>query len=258
MADRRARQPMAPLSEHSAELNFPTTCWTVVLQAARDDGPEADDAEVRGARQSLCRDYRGPVVAFALARGVAAADVESLADDFFAGFIGGDGLAKVDQAKGRLRAYLLAALEDTVRNYLQAERSGERAGSAEPASLEQVAEYTGGKDRVESDPAHAYDRAWAENLMDRALKAVLESRAWRNQTALFEDLVPLVDGTGDGPAVRREICKRHRLDADALTNLLHRLHHRLRVEVRVLISATVETEEAVDEELRDLARLLAE
>lgn len=251
---------MPPPPEYSARSNFPTTRWTLVLQASLGGGggPAADEEVVRAAQQSLCSDYRGPVVAFALACGVPAADAEDIAHDFFVRFLGGDGFGNADQAKGKLRTYLLAALKNTIRNYFRSKRAGKRGGGHETLPLEQVAEIAGGEDQGEKQPTHAYDRAWAENLMDRALEAVLESRGWRKKATLFADLVPLIDGTGDGPTVRRQICERHGLDADALTNQLFRLRRRLRIEVRVLISATVETEEEVDEELRYLARLLAE
>src|SRR5512136_729698 len=85
---------------------FATTHWSVVLAAGQDDTPQS-----AAALEQLCRTYWYPLYAFVRRQGYSAEDSEDLLMAFFARFLEKHYLEEVDQAKGRFRSFLLAALK---------------------------------------------------------------------------------------------------------------------------------------------------
>src|SRR5215207_4541134 len=102
---------------------FPSTRWSVVCQARSTD----PDAEV--ALAELCRMYWRPVYSYLRGQGHAPHDAEDLTQSFFVMLLDQRLFAAVDQARGRLRSFLLVALKRFAANEYKRERAQKRGGA---------------------------------------------------------------------------------------------------------------------------------
>src|SRR6185295_10148808 len=104
------RDPAGDLNSGSATRHgggwFPPTRWSVVLETRSDD-PNAAAAGL----SEWCRIYWPPVYSYLRRRGNSPQDAEDLTQGFFAMLLERNSLAVVDEAKGRLRSFLLVALK---------------------------------------------------------------------------------------------------------------------------------------------------
>ena len=85
--------------------SFATTHWSVVLAAS-----QSNDAQASEALEQLCRTYWYPLYAYVRRRGYKPEDAEDLTQEFFARFLAGNYLARVDRRRAKFRSYLLGAL----------------------------------------------------------------------------------------------------------------------------------------------------
>jgi len=84
---------------------FPRTRWTLV-EDLRTEGKVRDRA-----LSELCEIYWHPVYAFLLRGGTSSADAEDRAQGFFERLVEQDFLRSADVQKGKLRTFLLTALQ---------------------------------------------------------------------------------------------------------------------------------------------------
>src|ERR1043166_9773223 len=120
---------MSPPAERSPDhpgeqARFPTTQWSIVLDAGRTDSPKAARA-----LEKLARMYWYPLYVFLRKRGEIAQDAEDLTQSFFAHLFEHDALSHLDREKGKFRSFLLAALTNFLRNE-QDKRSAQKRGGA--------------------------------------------------------------------------------------------------------------------------------
>src|SRR5213083_1753665 len=121
--DARSWDPDRPGPDGPA--SFPTTQWSRII-AARQGDPAATAA--RGALAELCRVYWYPLYAFIRHRGHDPEAAQDLTQEFFARLIEADFLAGVDRAKGKFRAFLLAACTHFLANQRDFARAKKRGG----------------------------------------------------------------------------------------------------------------------------------
>jgi DNA-directed RNA polymerase specialized sigma24 family protein len=110
---------------------FVATHWSVVLEACRDD-----PARALNALEHLCRAYWYPLYVYVRRRGYSVPDAEDLTQEFFARLLERNWLARADQAKGRLRTFLLHAMERFLANEWDKVRALKRGGGQKPLSLQ--------------------------------------------------------------------------------------------------------------------------
>src|SRR5271166_3392755 len=91
--------------------SFPTTLWTVVLRAGRDE-----PAQARAALAQLCQGYWYPLYSFIRRRGHSPHDAQDLTQEFFAHLLEKHALEHVDSKQGRFRTFLLASLKNFLAN----------------------------------------------------------------------------------------------------------------------------------------------
>jgi hypothetical protein len=77
--------------------SFPTTLWTVVLRAGRDE-----PAQVRAALEQLCQAYWYPLYSFIQRRGYSAQDADDVMQAFFTQLLEKRGLERVDPELGTI------------------------------------------------------------------------------------------------------------------------------------------------------------
>src|SRR5260370_33902236 len=146
---------------------FPTTSWSVIVQAKNRDSEVSRDALGR-----LCSSYWYPGFAFLCRKGLESDRARDCTQDFFTTLLEKKYLADIERSKGKFRSFLLAAVSHFLSNWLDAEKALKRGGGRPMLRLE--FENAGGIYR--NDPAHSltpeavFEYQWARSLLDRTLK----------------------------------------------------------------------------------------
>ncbi len=239
---------------HGPRGVFVTTRWTHVLSA------QGGSPEARVALGELCEAYWTPVFRFIRSSGYPEDPARDLTQGFFAQLLARNGLDTLKPGQGRFRSYLLGA----VKHYLadQADRSlaAKRGGGDTPVPL--VSETSTTTSVEIPDPRAVvpdtyFDRQWALNVLDRALKRVMEECAAGGKTAHFEVLKPwLVGDASELP--QADAAAKLGLSEGSVKVAIHRLRKQFRDHVKAEVSLTVDTPQEVQEELRYLVEVLSQ
>jgi RNA polymerase sigma factor (sigma-70 family) len=230
---------------------FDSTHWSVVL-AARD----ANSSAARAALGELCRAYWYPLYAFIRHRGHDHQTAEDLTQMFFTRLLESNDLAHVDQAKGRFRAFLLAACKNFLANERDRQQAQKRGGDRAFFSIDQ-AEAERSYDR---EPAHwltaeaLFDRRWAILLLDQTIEDLRAEMSRAGHGERFEGLKPVL--TGDHVPYS-QLAARLNMTVGAVQVAVHRLRQRYREALRARIGATVGDPSQIDDEIRELFTALA-
>jgi RNA polymerase sigma factor (sigma-70 family) len=237
------------MDSSSQSKDFPTTLWTVVLHAGRDE-----PGQVRAALAQLCQAYWHPLYSFVRRRGYSPHDAEDLTQAFFAHLLEKHGLERVDPELGRFRTFLLASLKNFLANDWDRAHARKRGGGQTIVSLDQESVES----RYQHEPSHEmtperhFERQWAMSLLDQVLDALGAEYYAEGKGALFEELKPGIIGQPGGYA---DMAARLQRSEGAIKVAVHRLRRRYRELMRARIAATV-GEGAVDDELRHLLAVL--
>jgi RNA polymerase sigma factor (sigma-70 family) len=230
--------------------SFPTTLWTVVLQAAQREPDRASAALAR-----LCQVYWYPLYSFVRRRGYAPHDAEDLTQAFFARLLEKRALGHVDPSLGRFRAFLLASLKNFLANDRDREQARKRGGGRTIVSLDEES----AESRYQREPSHDltpelhFERQWAMTLLDQVLNDLREEYRVDGKGELFDELKAVIVGEPPSYAV---LATRLRRSEGAVKVAIHRLRHRYRELMRDRIAATV-GEGEVEDELRHLLTVLS-
>jgi RNA polymerase sigma factor (sigma-70 family) len=233
-------------------VEFPATRWSVIIRAVAVPSPLS-----RAALEDLCRLYWPPLYAFLRRSGQTPHEAQDLVQGYLARLLEREDLATVNSDKGRFRSYLLAGL----RNYLvsEARQAGtlKRGGRAEIISLDiENAEalcrtaLTDG-----ATPDLAFDRRWAETILDQALEKLRAENVARGKEKLYETLKPCLatDAADDYASLGRELA----MTPGAIAVAIHRLRLRFRELVRAAVADTVGSEADLEEEMRNFLAILS-
>jgi RNA polymerase sigma-70 factor (ECF subfamily) len=229
-------------------VTFHTTRWTLVRHAT------GRSAVGRQALSDLCAAYYEPVVAFLRREGRAEDAARELAHEFFRKLLEKPALEGAAPALGRFRSYLLGALKHFLAR--ERERSGrqKRGGDAVSVSLDAGTDTSPGlvlADSYELPPDEFFDRQWALAVLDRAFAALAGEREAAGKTEDFARLKPWLTGDaahGDQAATARALG----ISEGALKVAVHRLRRRFRELLKAEIAQTLDSPEAMAEEMRHL------
>ena len=230
--------------------HFPTTLWTVVLHAGRDE-----PAQARAALTLLCQAYWYPLYSFVRRRGYSPHDAEDLTQAFFAHLLEKRGLGRIDPEQGRFRTFLLASLKNFLANDHDRSHALKRGGGQTIVSLDEES----AESRYQREPSHDltperhFERQWAMTLLDQVLDALREEYHRDGKGDLFEELKVVLTGQ---PEAYAEMAARLRRSEGAIKTAVHRLRHRYREVIRARIAETVGAGD-VDDELRHLLTVLS-
>ena len=228
---------------HAAE-RFEPTRWSMVLRAR-----EGDESQRRVALGVLCLAYWYPLYAFLRRSGRPVEDAQDLAQEFFVRLMDGRLLETADPARGKFRTLLLAALKNLDANAWAAARAQKRGGRVEVVSLDMAM----AEDRWQAEPAGvaaeaAFDRAWANTVMDRAGAQLQAEYVAGGKAELFSELFPRLNGASaaDGLAA---VAERVGMTEAAVKMALSRMRPRYADALRAEIAHTVGSHGGVQEEL---------
>src|SRR5271156_4365813 len=166
---------------------FPTTRWSRIGRVGDQGDPEA-----RAALEGLCRDYWFPLYAFIRARGHSSDESEDLVQGFLADLLERGDLARLDQSKGRFRAFLRAACDHYLSNRRDHDRAAKRGGAVSIVSIDR----RDAEGRYEREPSHQmtperlFEREWALALLARVLDRLEAESVQVGNRVFFERIRP--------------------------------------------------------------------
>jgi RNA polymerase sigma factor (sigma-70 family) len=228
---------------------FPNTRWTLILASRQ--GQKAE----RAALEQLLTIYWRPLYFYLRRRGVDTARAEDVVQGFFLQLMERDFLARLDPARGRLRSYLLTALEHYRVNLHEGEAARKRGGDFRFVPLDVVlAERE--LAAAPAPPEAAYEREWALGLMERALTALRRDYDTGRRKGDFEIVARFfrLDGAALSYADAACACG---MTVPQFKASLHRARARFREILRDEVAATLEGDSDIEDELAGLVRALS-
>ncbi len=229
----------------SNDHTFPPTQWDWIAQLS-----SQCDQEVRRALELLCQGYWFPTFGYLRSKGFDPEEAEDLTQDFFQYLLTHDFFSTARREKGRLRTYLLGALNNQVVSHFRAAQTQKRGGGHIHVPLH----LAWAEQRYAKEPAHdetpdkLYNRLWWQLILDQA-KAQLRAEAEaKDEGALLDALLPLLEARVENGSYR-SIAAQHQISEQALRVRLSRLRKRMGQAVRTVLGRTVGSAEDVDAEL---------
>jgi RNA polymerase sigma-70 factor (ECF subfamily) len=225
---------------------FATTRWSQVALAA------GDSSRSRASLDWLCRAYWEPLRSHAARRGWK--DAEDAVQDFWVNLIEKGALASADATRGRFRTWLLACLDHHLADRHDHRVAAKRGGGREHAELG-AAEADGGA--APADPTLAFDRAWAEAMLERASERLRREAGGGEATRRQVRLERFLAANGDAAAYAAA-AEDLGMSEGAIRVAVHRLRTRFRDCLRAEAAETLAepTPQAIDQELGDLLKAL--
>ncbi len=238
-----------------AGVEFQPTRWSLVA-AVREGNP----ATTEKAQATLCEAYWYPLYAYVRSRGHDAEEARDLTQGFFARVMEKDLFSLADRERGRLRTFLLTALQRFLRDEWRKGQQIKRGGGVPALSIDTVAaEERYAREPVDTmTPEVIFERRWALDLLERTLLGLRDEYAAAGKADLFDVLKHHLAPDGLEPSAE-EAGTRLGMTAGAVRVAVSRLRTRYRErllrEVSTSLDATTEAE--VDGEIDALFRALA-
>jgi RNA polymerase sigma factor (sigma-70 family) len=242
----------ARITPMAAPNRFTTTRWPLVLAAKRRNDPAGSEAFAR-----LCERYYEPLYSYLRRRGQTPEDAQELTQGFMARLSEKELLRHADPARGKFRAFLLTSLKHYAANEHVRASAAKRGGAHSFLSLDLAAAEDRYRNEPRDDltPERLYERQWALAVLERALDELrAEFRANGRET--FYDAVHESLMGESNAASYRTIAERFGTSESAVKVSVHRMRRRYRELVRAEVAGTVESDDAVDDELRYLQTAL--
>lgn len=238
-----------PTRYHHAD--FPTTRWSLVLQARNDDAVERQ----RTALSDLCASYWLPIYVFARRSGCNTQDAEDMTQNFFSDLVKHNLLQSTDPSAGRLRTYFLKIFSRNLADERRAHARLKRGGGLEIISIDLAL----AESHLSDEPSHnetperLFGRVWATRVLESAMQSVAQEYAAAGKTNLFTLLRPALDVQGEGIQYD-QLSTATGLSRVAARQAVFRLRERFRDALRRIVADTLAnpTSEAIDEEVAAL------
>jgi RNA polymerase sigma factor (sigma-70 family) len=215
--------------------------------------PQAEEALAK-----LCQTYWYPLYVFIRRQGHSPEDAQDLVQGFFAQAVQKGYFKDADQAKGKFRSFLLLALKGFMANEWDRANRLKRGGGQEIISLD--AEQTENRYLAEPadpmSPEKAYERQWALTLLEQVLQRLGQEFASGGKAVIFDALKSCLSGEKSAKSYA-EIGAKLGMTEGTVKVTVHRLRQRYRELLREEIARTVDTPEAVEDEIRELFAALS-
>ncbi len=219
---------------------------------ARGDTPSA-----RKALEDLCGIYWFPLYAWCRSRGYPSHDAEDLIQGFFLKIIQNQLFGVADPSRGKLRTFLLTALQRHIRDEADKANASKRGGGQvipiDPATAEACysASFISGE-----SPEQAYDRQWALTVLDHALGSMEKEAIAHGRHVQFTAMRRFLTEEGDMEAYTSASAPLG-MSPGSFKVAVHRLRGRFRETLSTVVSDTQPEDSNPEEEIAYLARMLA-
>jgi len=232
---------------------FLTTRWSLVARAASSTAPGA-----REALEELCRSYWWPLYAYLRGKGLAGGDAADIVQGLFVELIDKGRLAHADRERGRFRTWLLSALRFHLSHEREREGSLKRGGGGHVVALDHAEadrRWSLVSDR-ELDPERLFERAWAIEVMKRALIELKRRYADQERARIFAALKPALVGDARAESLS-SIATRLGMTEGAVKVAAHRLRLAFRDAIRAEVTSTLADQHDAEDEIRALFAALS-
>lgn len=232
---------------------FRPTRWSMVLRS------RGNDTHAHKALEELCQLYWFPLYAWCRARGKSAHDAEDLIQGFFLKILQNELLHTADPSKGKLRTFLLTALQRFIRDQDNISKSSKRGAgnviSIDPATAEACYMQSSFGD---STPEETYDRQWAFTVLDHAIGALEDDAKARGKRNQFLAMRPFLTDQGSMESYARA-AEGIGMTVRSFKVAVHRLRARFREQLHLIVRDTqLEGDSDPSEEVAYLAKVLAQ
>lgn len=228
---------------------FVTTNWSLV-RAVR----TTDAARRATALAGLCEAYWGPLYAFIRRRGHEAETAADCTQAFFAHVIEKGAFESADPALGRFRTFLLVSVKNFLTSQWEHDTALKRGGgwSSVPFDTEALERRYEALRSGDLDPELAFERHWAQTVLDRALARVRAQQAAAGRAKEFAVLEAYLTSDAGPGRPYREVARELGIADTAVRAAVHRLRQRLGEALRAEVGETLDDPAGVDAELRFL------
>lgn len=212
--------------------------------------------EARRAMEDLCGAYWFPLYAWCRRFGLTAADAEDMVQGFFVEVLEKDLFAAADASRGKLRTFLLTALQRHVRDEQGKARAMRRGGGKVVSFDGSEAEAWYAGEQIEGESAeHLFDRQWALTVLDQAVRRLETDAAARGKAEAFAAMRPFL--TGEGSAADYDDAGRPLgMNAGSFKVAVHRLRAKFREALRAEVAEAQPPDAGIDEEIAYLLKVL--
>ena len=232
-------------------MAFGTTRWSLVVRA------RSGDAHGRRALDELCAIYWPAVYALYRREGLDADAAGDVTQALFADLLERGDFANATPERGRFRAWLCTCARHFLSNARASARAGKRGGGRPTLSLD-VEREEGRLSREpldHLDPAAAFERRWAQTVIETALRRLAGAEVEAGREALFAALRPTLEGaspTHGWAALAAELGS----SEGALRVAAHRLRGRFRDRLLAEVRETLDDPAGAGDEIAELMRAL--
>ncbi len=229
---------------------FMTTRWALV-----DACKQSDQVVAKQALGELCQSYWYPIYAVIRHSGYQPADAQDLTQEFFLRMLKNRWIERLDQSKGRFRAYILTALKHFVRTDHRRRWTFRRGRGHVLVSIDVAQAETMYSLELTTvvTPETLYEQKWAATVIANALEQLRLETSTGNRPALFACFKQVIFAETDA-SFYRATADRMGMQIGALQTAVSRLRRRMAILLRAEIARTLaqSTESEIDLELRHL------
>lgn len=242
------------MTELTPRCAFPHTRWSLVL-AARHSGSSRSAA----ALEAICQAYWYPIYAYIRRCGKSPNDAQDLTQEFFARLLEKRWLAGVDREKGKLRTFLIVAVNRFMTNEWRKAVAQKRGALLAHIPMDTAfAESRYAADTSCPLPAEGlFEQEWALTLIDLTVKRLRAEFEAVGKTREFDVLKSCLVAK-HGAIGYANVAAQLGISEGAARVAVHRLRKRFREVYREEIAETLPEGADLEEELRHLAQALAQ
>lgn len=227
---------------------FPTTLWTVVLDAGSSSPPVR-----RQALGELIRAYWRPVYFYIRRRNGDRESAKDLTQGFFATLLEREAFDGLSPHGGKFRSFLLTALRRFLSDAAEHARALKRGGDREILAMdfEAVERDAAAPSAGSEGPDEAFRREWALRVIAQALSDLRAEYETAGRLREFEAFCSHLSYSGDLPTYA-ELARGLGVTESDVRNRLHAARGRYAQAILNVLRRATRTETEAEEELREL------
>lgn len=232
---------------------FPATQWELVARAGQ-------SSPLRGeALEALCQLYWYPVYAYLRRHGHSRADAEDITQGFFVKLLADESFVAADAEKGKLRTFLLCALQRHLTDVARHENAQKRGSGRLTLSFDgmEAEERYASEPLDHRDPERLFAGAWARGLLASVRTQLAAAFAISGRADVFEALLPFLMWDRDPPSHREVAAKLGCSEAASRVHIM-RLRKKFRQLLESELAATVQSPDEVADEIAWIRLVLSE
>jgi RNA polymerase sigma-70 factor (ECF subfamily) len=203
-----------------------------------------------------------PVYCYLRRKGYDDEPAKDLTQGFFHEIVLGRNLIQqADQTRGRFRTFLLTTLDRYVTNVYRRETAQKRKSMDPMVRLEPTNLPSLPAKQSEAEPEQVFHYAWASNLLDEVLAEVKDGYYSTGKSAHWEVfsakvIEPIFENTK--PSSLARICAKYEIETESkASNMIVTVKRRFRTALKRHMRQFVQSDLEVEEEFRDLLRILS-